>query len=116
MPPKRKPPAVTPLPRSEDTPEYDTEPLFDMDRVAVKGPESKRAYLQPAGWVSCPKCVSLARVAVMRSGIHLTYREHRFKTWSGGSITCVASLQRLCDLPPKPGSLIPICTCGGGGR
>lgn len=107
--PRRLPP---PAPRVEPAAEYDTEPLFDMDRIPVKGNESKRTYQQPAGWVQCPKCVSLARVAVMRDGIHLTYREHRFKTWSGGHITCVASLQRSCVIAPKPGSLTPVCTCG----
>lgn len=87
---------------TETTTDPPTDPLFPMARTPAtrSGETSKR--IRPIGWARCPECITHARIAVLLTGTHATYREHHYPTWSGARMTCRASGVALCVLPPRP--------------
>jgi hypothetical protein len=78
-------------------------PLMAKVSKRAKGEQSKRVPV--VGWGDCPRCVDNVRVAMIRSGQHLIWREHTITTWGGAKMTCTGSLVALCDLAPGPGEV-----------
>lgn len=96
---------------------FGTAPLpFDLpkNRGAQEGAEAKKRWVKPEDYGKCPKCSAL-KVALMKQGDHLVWKEHTFATYGKARFTCAASGQRLCDLPEGEPALHygePMaCTC-----
>lgn len=69
-----------------------------MPRAAVR---SRPGVSKPVAWGQCPQCASAARHALVRSGTHLVWRPHTYRTWSGAPLECSASGVALCALASR---------------
>lgn len=92
-----------PRPRRGAEDPLGTLPLFDPGPRWGRTAERSRTQ-RPAGHGPCPCCLG-EKIAVIRAGQHLLWREHTYRTYSGAPITCAASLAGLCNAPPRSGDL-----------
>lgn len=47
---------------------------------------------------NCPRCLA-DKIGLVRIGVHLVWRLHTYRTWSGAPMQCGASGVTVCDAP-----------------
>lgn len=75
----------------------ETLPLFDEPEHTPK-PRKQRAA-RSVEFASCPDCTA-QRVGLVRGPLHLVWRTHTYRTYSGATIQCRASGVPVCMHPP----------------
>jgi hypothetical protein len=98
----------------------DTLPMFDEpDHTPTP---RRQAMPRSVAFGSCPNCTA-QRVGLVRGPVHLVWRTHTYRTYSGATIPCRASGVPVCAHPPardylgNAGNDTTRCTCetlGGG--
>lgn len=86
----------------DDHPNYDV-PLFDMD-VPPDSTRKKRS-VKAVRQGKCPNCHA-EKMGLLSSGVHLVWRSHTYRTWSGTPVTCPSSGVAVCVAPERT-PLIP---------
>lgn len=88
--------------RAKET-DIPTPPLFaQMPREGVR---SRPGATKPVAWGICPQCHSAPRHALVRSGVHLVWRPHTYRTYSGAALECSASGVALCVAASRDGAV-----------
>jgi hypothetical protein len=89
--------------RWDDVP---TEPMFDM--AHVQQPQRPRS-LKSVTFGHCPECSAHDRVGLVWQGVHLVWRQHTYRTWSGATMICRTSNVSVCVAPERvPLTGIPV--------
>lgn len=75
-----------------------TEQMFDAQPYR-DAPTTQRAVKSVAQG-KCPLCTR-PKVGLIRSGVHIAWRRHTYRTWGNTSVDCVASGIYACILPEE---------------
>lgn len=75
-----------------------TEPLFGVEKY--REGKTKQRAVKSVAQGKCPLCTR-PKVGLIRSGKHIAWRQHTYRTWGGASLDCMATGIYACILPEK---------------
>lgn len=80
-------------------------PLFDLPPAAARRAPEPGRKAPMAAHAQCPGHHGERRTGLLTVGVHLVWRTHTYRTWSGVAVQCRTSGVALCATPDRPADM-----------